>query len=106
MIEGHLSFRPDRFRTSAIVLLEIANVIAHFGSSGVKSMLINVQHSKRERWESYMKLVLEIGDSLLFKLTIFSSFGSNLIPKPRTRSQSGEKIRQVRIKHVKAWSLS
>ncbi len=93
VIEGHLSFRPKRFRAAAIVLLEIANVVAHFRSSVGKSMSMDLQHPQRERWESYMTLVRESENSLLFRSTMFSSFDSNLIPKPYTRSQSCGKIR-------------
>lgn len=93
MIEGHLSFRPDRFRTSTVVLLEIANIIAYFRPSVAKFMLTDGQHSQGELWKSYVTLVLESEDSLLFRLIMFSSFGSNLIPKPRTRAQSGGRIR-------------
>ena len=93
VIEGHLSFRPDRFRTSTVVLLEIANIITHFRSSVAKIMLTDVQRSQGGFRESYVTFVLESEDNLLFKLTTFSSFGSNLIPNPRTRSQSGGKMR-------------
>ena len=93
MIEGDLSFRPDRFGTSTIVLLEVANVVAHFRSPVAGLMLKNGHHSCRELWEHYVTLVVEFEDSLLFRLMMFSSFGSNLIRKPRTKSQKGAEMR-------------
>ncbi len=87
MIESHLSFRSDRFRISTIVLLEIANIIAHFRSLVAKVMLTDGQHSQKELCESYVTLVLKS------RLIMFSFFDSNLISKSRTRSQSDGKIR-------------
>lgn len=65
-------------------------------------MLTDGQHLQQYLREGYMELVLKSNETLLLKLTMFSSFGSNLIPKPRTSSQNGVKTRQARIKDANA----
>ena len=84
------------------MLFKVANIIAKFRSSDTSFMLTDGRHLQQYLREGYTELVLKSNDTLLFRLIIFSSFGSNLIPKPRTRSQNGVKTRQACIKNVNA----